>query len=71
MRALLEKPGRALRSIHRIAASFEDSPIEWTDGWTNERTAVRDVLREFRSNNLARLNKQSWYPVIEDSEEGP
>jgi hypothetical protein len=41
---VLKTPGRALRSVHRTAASFDDSPIEWTDSWSDERTSVRSAF---------------------------
>jgi uncharacterized tellurite resistance protein B-like protein len=69
MRALLDKPGYALRSIHQQAASYEDSPIEWTDGWTNERTTVQQILHELRREGLAYTKQRSWHPATDESEE--
>lgn len=69
IRALLDKPGWALRSIHRQAASYEGSPIEWTDTWSNERTKVQSILHDLRSEGLAQTKQRSWYPVVTESEE--
>lgn len=69
MRALLDKPGWALRSIHRQAASYEDSPIEWTDSWSNERTTVQQILHDLRSDGLAYTKQRSWYPATDQDEE--
>ncbi|WP_227355750.1 DUF262 domain-containing protein [Haladaptatus salinisoli] len=63
MRALLDKPGWALRSIHKKAASYEDSPIEWTDRWSNQRTSVQQILYELRREGLAYTKQKSWYPA--------
>lgn len=66
MRALLDKPGWALRSIHRQAASYENSPIEWTDDWSNERVQVQQILHNLRSDGLAYTKQRSWYPSTEE-----
>lgn len=66
MRALLDKSGWALRSIHRQAASYDESPIEWTDGWSNERTNVQQILHDLRNEGLAYTKERSWYPTTEE-----
>jgi hypothetical protein len=60
--AVLKRPGWALRSVHRTAASFDGSPIEWTDSWSTERTNVQSALRSLRKKELVRLEQRSWYP---------
>jgi hypothetical protein len=69
MRALLDKPGWALRSIHRQAASYESSPIEWTDSWSNERTTVQEILHDLRGDGLAYTKQRSWHPVTKEGDE--
>ncbi|MDG5762090.1 hypothetical protein QA600_22505, partial [Natronococcus sp. A-GB1] len=61
--AVLKHPGWALRSVHRTAASFDDSPIEWTESWSDERTSVQSALRSLQKKGLARLEQRSWYPA--------
>jgi hypothetical protein len=68
LRAVRENPGRALRTVHRNAASYDDSPIDWTEEWSNERTTVQSALRTLRSQNLVYLDQRSWYPEQEDEE---
>lgn len=63
--AVLKTPGRALRSVHRTAASFDDPPIKWTDSWSDERTSVRSALWSLKEKGLVRLEQRSWYPEQE------
>lgn len=60
--AVLENSGRALRSIHKTAASFEDSPVEWTESWSDDRTTVQRALWSLRDKDLVELQQRSWYP---------
>lgn len=60
--AVLETPGRALRSVHRTAASFDESSIEWTDSWSSHRTDIQRALHSLRGKGLVELRKRSWYP---------
>lgn len=60
--AVLSEPGRALRSVHRTAASFDEAPIEWTEEWGDERTTVQQALWSLREMDLVNLQKRSWYP---------
>lgn len=60
--AVLENSGRALRSIHKTAASFEDSPVEWTESWSDDRTTVQRALWSLRNKDLVELQQRSWYP---------
>ncbi len=60
--AVMENSGRALRSIHKTAASFEESPIEWTESWSDDRTTVQSALWSLRDKELVSLQQRSWYP---------
>lgn len=60
--AVIEQPGRALRSIHKTAACFEASPVDWTESWGDERKAVQRALGSLRRMGLVYLDDRSWYP---------
>ncbi|RLM41920.1 DUF262 domain-containing protein [Haloarcula sp. Atlit-47R] len=65
LRGVMKNPGVALRSVQSTVASLEDSPIEDTDGWSDERTDVQSALHSLRSEDLVYLNQRSWYPNFE------
>jgi HEPN domain-containing protein len=66
MRALLARPGVPLRNVHQTAASFDESPVEWTSDWSNERETVQEILHQLKNSDLAYLKKKSWFPVEEE-----
>jgi len=67
--AVRNNPGKPLRNIHKTAAKIDESPIEWTESWSEERENVRGSLWKLKGVNLVSLTKRSWYPVDRDSEE--
>ena len=66
--AVRTNPGRPLRYIHKTAANIEESPIEWTESWSEERKNVRSALWKLKEINLVNLQKRSWYPAEKDTE---
>jgi len=66
--AVRTNPGRPLRYIHKTAANIEESPIEWTESWSEERKNVRSALWKLKEINLVNLQKRSWYPAEKGTE---
>jgi hypothetical protein len=64
LQALVDHPGWALRGVHKHAAAYEESPIDWVNEWGSERTQVQDILHQFERAGLARLEQRSWYPAV-------
>lgn len=62
LQAVRADPGRALKPIHRKAASTPGSSIEWTETWSDERETVQRTLRSLEDQGLVHLRERSWYP---------
>jgi hypothetical protein len=65
LQGVMKNPGVALRSVQSTVASLEGSPIEDTEGWSDERTDVQHALHSLRSKDLVYFNQRSWYPDVE------
>jgi hypothetical protein len=63
LKAVVDNPGSSLRVIHKNSSQITDSPVEWEDGWGNERTRVQDVLQDLRDKGSVQLDDRSWYPA--------
>lgn len=63
LKAVVDNPGSSLRVIHKNSSQITDSPVEWEDGWGNERTRVQDVLQDLRDKGSVQLEDRSWYPA--------
>lgn len=66
LQTVKDNPGRALRSIQKMAAKLEESPWEYSGEWDSDRKDIRRILQTLRSRDMVRLDQRSYYPANHD-----
>lgn len=64
LEAIRNKPGYALRTIHKQAAEQDDSPLgEYSGEWDDDRKKVQELVHRLETKGLVSNEARSWYPA--------
>lgn len=64
LEAIRNKPGYALRTIHKQVAEQDDSPLdEYSGEWDDDRKKVQELIYSLEAKGLVSNEARSWYPA--------